>query len=55
MLHGLKKYKPVEIIVRQDLGMVTETEADAIEASKTEELMRQQGYNNVSAVEGALG
>lgn len=42
-----QRYKPLEVIEKQPLGLLTQAEAEAIENKKTREVMRAYGYNNV--------
>jgi predicted GIY-YIG superfamily endonuclease len=41
------KYKPLQIIYRQDLGQISKEEAEKIESLKTQDLMNELGINNV--------
>lgn len=41
------KYKPLEIIYKQELGAITKEEAEKYENKKTRELIKEFGVNNV--------
>ena len=41
-----KKYKPLEIIDRKDLGLKTLEEAEAYENKVVRKYMKEEGYNN---------
>lgn len=45
------KYKPVEILDRKDLGVISKSAAEAYEDKVTREYMRKHGVNNVRGAE----
>lgn len=41
------KYRPVEIVFKEDLGYISKVQAETIENRKTREYMKEFGLNNV--------